>query len=343
MSPARESIKQIQRSAQRAEELTKQMLAYSGRGHFIVKPVDLTEMTRNLERPLRAAIPKRIALRFDLNAGLPPVNADMAQAQQIVTNLLSNASDAIGENVGEIVVKTGVMRCDREYFREAGLGEPLAPGEYVYIEVGDTGCGMDAKTLERMFDPFFTTKFTGRGLGLAAVLGIVRGHHGAIKVTSALGQGTTFRILFPPCAAPVPAPPPPGDSAAQWKGEGTILVVDDEEMIRNLSRKVLERAGFQVLLAANGAEGVEVFREHANRIAAVLLDMTMPGMNGRDAFAAMSAIREDVCVILTSGYSEEEAFRQFGNTGLAGFVQKPYQGKQLIAMLRNLLTASDTA
>jgi len=339
VSPARQSVEEIKKAAIRASELTGQMLAYSGKGRFVIQSIRLNELVEEMAHLLEVSISKKILLRYDFADDLPAIEADAAQIRQIVMNLITNASDAIGDRSGVITIATGVMDVTRGYLAETVLPEDLPEGPYAFLEVRDTGCGMDADTKARIFDPFFTTKFAGRGLGLAAVLGIVRGHRGAIRVDSQPDEGTTCTVLFPSSqqALGVLADEEDADSIRAWKGSGTVLVADDEETVRTVAKMMLEWSGFTVRTAADGQEAVEVFRRHADEIVAVLLDMTMPRMDGEDAFRRMRAIRNDVKVILSSGYGEPEATGRFAAKGLAGFIQKPYQLEALIRKLREVL------
>jgi two-component system cell cycle sensor histidine kinase/response regulator CckA len=336
-SPARTTVQSIETAALRTAELTRQLLAYSGKGKFLIQPLNLSRLVEEMAHLLRISMSKKAVFRTRLAANLPSIEADAVQIQQIVMNLITNASEALSDH-GEIIVSTGVIEADRAYLSEAFLNENLPEGRYVYLEVTDTGCGMDKETRERIFDPFFTTKFTGRGLGLAAVLGIVRGHRGAIRVYSEPRRGTAFKVLFPASQQPVPASEPGSQDAEVWRGGGTVLVVDDEDGVRSVAGKALEMAGFTVINAADGQAGVELFREHANDIVAVLLDMTMPRMSGEDVFRAIRTLRPDVKVILSSGYNEPETISLFQSKGLAGFIQKPYQPLKLIEKLREVLT-----
>jgi two-component system cell cycle sensor histidine kinase/response regulator CckA len=333
-APARADLAQIVTAAQRAAGLTGQMLAYSGRGTFRVQPILLPALIREMEPLLRASLPKTCALAFQLAESLPAVEADATQLRQVLMNLIMNAGEAIGDADGVITVRVTVRECDRAYLAGGVLDQAIPDGPYVSLEVTDTGCGMSAETQARMFEPFFTTKFTGRGLGLAAVLGIIRGHHGTILVTSEPGRGTQIEVLFPPTTRSVIAPPALAPVPAAWRGEGTILVVDDEAHIRAGAAQALELTGFTVLTAANGREAVAVFREHAATISAVLLDLTMPHMDGAATARELRQIRPDVRIVLTSGYTAEEATRQFTARDLAGFLQKPYALKDLIAAVR---------
>ncbi len=320
-----------------AAELTRQMLAYSGRGRFVVTPVNLSKLVADTGRLLEVSISKKCTLRYDLAAPLPTCEADAGQLRQIVMNLIINASEAIGDQAGVIAVSTGVRHCERADLSQTYLDDDLPPGTYVTLQVSDTGCGMSDETQAKLFDPFFTTKFTGRGLGLAAVLGIVRGHKGAIQLDSEPERGTTFQVLLPaspevaaPAAAPLAA-------TAAWRGSGTILIVDDEASLRGLLCRMVSDMGFDTLTAADGRAGVEVFRAHADRIRLVLLDMTMPHMDGQQALEEMERLRSDVRAILMSGYDEYTATRRCVGKGLAGFLHKPFHSEDVLTLIRKTL------
>jgi PAS domain S-box-containing protein len=333
------SAQQIAGAAERAAKLTQQMLAYSGKGRFVVEPVDVSRYIREIAALMNASIPKHVELNLQLAQGLPPVEADAAQLQQLVMNLLLNGAEAIPSEGGRLTVVTKVESLDRQQIRSLRGAEDLAPGRYVVIEVQDTGCGMDEETLPRIFDPFFTTKFTGRGLGLSAVQGIVRGHKGAIKVYSAPGVGTTFRVWLPAAAAgaraAAPVEPPPLPAA---RASGRILVVDDEEIVRKTAKAALERLGYDVVLACDGQEAVHVFRVIAPSVSLVLLDMTMPGIGGEETMRLLREVRPDIPIVLSTGFSEAEALRRFGNQNLAGFLQKPYSVRTLAEKMRLIST-----
>ena len=336
----RESSRQIETASQRAAELTNQMLAYSGKGQFVVEPVNVSELTGEMASLLETVISKKVTLDSELLSELPLVQADPSQLRQVVMNLVTNASDAIGGRPGRIHVRTGLVTKEDDERWHDYLPEEPPPGDYVLVEVADNGCGMDEATRLRIFDPFFTTKFTGRGLGLAATLGIVRGHHGAVQVDSAAGRGTTFRVVLPSLGVvemPARAPEPELNMLESWRTDRTVLIVDDEETVRVVAAQVLEYCGFHVLTAIDGTDGVDMFREHAPEIDVVLLDMTMPGMNGDEVFEILQRVRPEVPVVLSSGYSEKHATRSFSGNGLAGFIQKPYQAPQLVAKLREVL------
>jgi CheY-like chemotaxis protein len=273
---------------------------------------------------LRAVISKKADLQLELMAGPPLVRADAAQVRQVVMNLITNASDAIGDDEGVIHVTTDLLEVDRAYLVGCDVGERLAPGPYLSLEVADTGFGMNEATRERMFDPFFTTKFTGRGLGLAAVLGIVRGHEAALRVDSTPGRGTTFTVLFPVSTEPSSAVASEPDAEPGPRDRATILVVDDEPAVRGVAQGLLEEVGHRVFLAADGLEGVEVLRKHGIAIDLVILDMTMPGLSGEEALEEMRKVDPGVRVLLSSGYAEADTADRFAAENLAGFIQKPY-------------------
>jgi two-component system, cell cycle sensor histidine kinase and response regulator CckA len=335
-SDARDDLAEIRAAAQRATELCKQMLAYSGKGRFVIQAVEMQKVVEEMLHMLRVSISKNAILKLNFSPNLPSVDADASQLRQVVMNLVVNASEAISERSGVITISTGAMDCDRAYLSESWLDEQLPEGMYVFIEVADTGAGMDAETRTRIFDPFFTTKFTGRGLGLAAVLGIVRGHRGAIKVYSELGRGTTFKVLFP---ASLRAEVREQGSAVRgiYEGKGTVLLVDDDESVRAVGRKMLERIGFSVVTASDGSEAIARFRERADDIICAIVDLTMPHVDGAETFRELRRMRPGVRVILSSGYNEQDVTQRFVGKGLAGFIQKPYQLSTLVAVLKEVL------
>lgn len=337
-SPARSSLVEIRSAALCAADLCKQMLAYSGKGSFVSKPMNLSDLIAGMTQLLEISVSKRAVLRLDLAADLPSIEADASQLRQVVLNLVINASEAIGDKSGAITVSTGAMECDEHYLRGAFQGELLTPGQYVFVEVADTGCGIDKAVQGRIFDPFFTTKFTGRGLGLAVVLGIVRRHGGAIHLHTQMNRGTEFRMLFPASrrTVAVDASSPAVDT---WQGTGVILLVDDDETVRSVGKRMIERLGFRVLTAADGREGLEVFRAHLDTITCVLLDLTMPHMDGEAAFKELRRIRPDVRIILSSGYTEHDLSNRLSGLGVQEFIQKPYRLTQLREVLRETVEA----
>lgn len=330
---------EIEAVAVRAAELCKQMLAYSGKGRFEVQLLDLSALVQETAQLLHLSIAKNAVLRFNLSRELPPVMADPTQLRQVVMNLVINASEALSGKSGTISMNTGVIRVDEDYVRSTAVADAIAPGDYVFLEVADNGVGMDAVTLSRIFEPFFTTKFTGRGLGLSAVLGIVRGHKGALKAYSEPGKGTMFKLLFP-IAEGHARPLKQGDAAAlTWRGSGKVLVVDDEETVRAVSARMLETFGLTPILANDGADAVRKFEAEPGAFAAVLMDLTMPHMDGEEAFRRLRLLSPTVRVILMSGFNEQEAINRFTGKGLAGFLQKPFKPDQLRAKLQELMDA----
>ncbi len=343
LSPARPYLQSIRSSATRAAELSNQMLAYSGKGRFIIKPIDLNELVTEISHLMEAAISKKAALKHELSGVIPAVEVDSAQIQQVVMNLITNASDALEESSGLITISTGIVNGDQP---ADGEFVPLPPDDgcgtrrYVFLEVADTGCGMDDETRAKIFDPFFTTKFTGRGLGLAAVQGIVQGHRGTITVQSAPGAGTTVRVLLPPSTKePLHKPPTPPRVRGPAKVSGNVvLVVDDEHMLRSVAERALANWGFKVLTAADGQEGVDVFREHAEEIDAIVLDLAMPRMSGEETLREIRHIRPDVPAILYSGFDQEETMERVSSLGVSACLQKPFSMDTLAGELKAIVT-----
>ncbi len=339
-TPARECIEEAIQAANRATTLTRQMLAYSGKGRFIMETMNLNAFLKDNAALFHSMAPKTATLDMQLEPASAFIAADQAQMQQIVTNLLLNAAEALGETPGRITLRTGTCVCGEDDLGKSRLDEKPPAGEFVFLEVSDTGCGMDEDALRRMFEPFFSTKFTGRGLGLAAVLGIVLGHKGAIFVNTAVCQGTTVRVLFPAIERVNAAKGGDSDTVSQVPPEPAsryVLVVDDEEAIRNLCAAFVRRLGYQVLTAADGEEALALFEQHQPGIVCVLLDLTMPRMDGVTAFKHLKRLDPRVKVILCSGYNEQEATQRFTREGLAGFIQKPYRLKALTEKLQHVL------
>ena len=330
-NPARRPLLDVVNASERAAHLTRQLLAYAGKGRFLIEPLNLSNLVREMSHLIRTSIPRTVQVRLKLQEPLPSIEGDAGQLQQVVMNIIINGAEAVPEGeTGTVFVTTGVQTVDRAYIATTFFSPgSLSQGDYVFLEVHDTGCGMDQSTMERIFDPFFTTKFTGRGLGLSAVMGIVRSHRGALKVYSTPGQGTTFKILFPMIEQEVAARPPVALGASVFR-DATVLVVDDEDVIRRMAQSTLESYGYHVVVADNGEAAVAQFRKLANQIHLLLLDLTMPGMNGEAVLREVKAIRPDVKVILSSGYNEVEIVQRFTGKGLAGFIQKPYTSAALI-------------
>jgi two-component system cell cycle sensor histidine kinase/response regulator CckA len=335
---ARADIENIVAASRRAATLTRQMLAYSGKGHFEIRIVDLSEHVREIAQLVETTVPKKVQLRLELARNLPAIEVDVAQLQQVVMNLVLNGAEAIGDECGRVQVATGVQDIDAAFAASFCSGEGLAPGPYVFVEVCDTGCGMDDATQAKIFDPFFTTKFAGRGLGLAAVLGIVRAHNGAIKVHSSPGQGSTFKVFFPASLAAAASVAPP--SQISYRGRGLVLVIDDDAGARQTFRRMLECFGFTVQEAADGLEGCTMFAARPEQFALVVVDMTMPNLSGEETFRELRRAHDRVPVILTSGYNEVEATRHFTAQGLAGFLEKPFTLENLARKLQAILPSA---
>jgi CheY-like chemotaxis protein len=335
-SPHYEHLKGIEDSARRAAELCQQMLAYSGKGRFVVQPIDVSEVVLGTVRLLEASIPKHITLKLDCVPSDRAVEADIVQLRQIVMNLVLNAADAIAERRGMITIRTGAMHCDADYLGSTFFDDRLDSGHYAFIEISDNGCGMDKATRAQMFDPFFSTKSHGRGLGLAAVLGIVRGHKGAIKVYSEVAVGTSIKVILPVSALPAQRLERTPVSPRSPTLQGSVLIIDDEPMILGIAREILEHAGFNVITASDGEEGLAKFRAHPET-RLVLLDLTMPRMSGDEVFRELRKLKADVRVLLSSGYNEQDTTSRFAGKGLAGFIQKPYGAEQLVEAVKSVL------
>jgi len=337
---SRAHMERIRDAGRRLSGLTHQLLAYSGRGTFVVEPLSLSGLIEEMGHLLAVGVSKKAVLCYELAPDLPALDGDSSQIGQVVMNLVTNASDALGESGGAIVVRTGVTHVDHAYLSQAYTSDDSAAGPHVFLEVQDSGAGMDAETQGRIFDPFYTTKFSGQGLGLAVVLGIVRSHRGAICVFSEPGEGTTCRVLFP-CSKGVPArtrEDPEG--APEWRGAGTVLVVDDEPDVRELAVAMLQRYGLAALTAVDGLSALEVLRTRAQEIDLVLLDLTMPGLGGTEVLDQIEGIRRDLPVVLMSGYSEHYSARGCADR-IAGFLQKPFSNEQLGRVLRSALARPD--
>lgn len=334
----RECLEQIEHAAARAAHLCNQMLAYSGRGQFVVEPICLRELVDDTLPLVRSSISRRAELEVLAEPCDAVTQADVTQIRQIILNLVINASDALGNEPGRIRIVTGLMAADGDYLKTCALAPEGASGQFVFLEVSDTGCGMSAETMARIFEPFFSTKFTGRGLGLAAVLGIVRGHRGAIRVESGLGRGTTFRLLLPATFGVVPKPlARPAKPVTKGSSTGRVLVVDDEDRVRSVICRSIEKAGYTAVPAASGQEALEILGERHRDFAVVLLDLTMPGMDGQQVFEAARALNGQLPVLLMSGFSESEATAKFAGQGLAGFIQKPFEVSALVEQLARVI------
>jgi PAS domain S-box-containing protein len=333
-SPARPMLVEIENAAHRAAELTGQMLAYSGKGQFVIQPIRLDTLVNEMLRLLNTVVSKKANIVLDLNPVI--IQGDATQIRQVIMNVITNASDSLEGMIGEIQLRTGMRKVNGADLRTPHVPEAFPGGTCAFIEIRDNGCGMSEETLSRIFDPFFTTKFTGRGLGLAAVLGIVRGHHGTIKVESIPGKGTTFELFFP-CAVAMASEGSDSDIDRLPRGQGTILVIEDEQNVRNFAQLLLKKAGFNVRTAEDGRSGINTYLEYSHEIAAILLDLTMPRMDGLEVLQELRDMASEVPVLVMSGYSEQEFSMRCAKTGANGFIQKPFNPHDLIKRICELL------
>lgn len=337
-SPAIPLLERIMRSAQAAANLTRQMLAYSGKGRFLVERLDLSSLVSDMIALLEASISKKAVLRCEFEPGLPAIEADRGQISQVVMNLLVNASEAIGDRPGTITLRTRRVDLTPEELRTLSAEPECRPGPFIVLEVKDDGCGIPADARDRIFEPFYSTKFAGRGLGLAAVQGIVRSHGGAVRVESAPGEGAAFSVYFPvagqlarPADNPVAGQDPPERLGRQ--GRAVVLVADDEQIVRDLVRQMLEVSGYTVIVVNDGVAAVEAVRHRDGEIDVAVLDLTMPRMSGDEAMREIHRFAPDLPVILTSGYTEQDAVHRFQDGGRVGFIQKPFGRDALLAKL----------
>lgn len=340
----RKKIENAVTAAKRSAELSGQMLIYSGSAFYIPRNLDINEVAQTKEDALKSLVPKTTTLHFEINKVLPSINGDVDLIQRVITNLVINASEAIGDMDGDVTISTGVMDCDEAYLRRSRLEEKPKPGRFVFLEISDTGCGMDDDTQRRAFDPFFSTKFWGRGLGMAEVLGIVKCHHGAIIIDSQVGKGSTIRVLFSTSekveASSVNVKPvlePKSLTHDSVDGRKTILVVDDDELVRDYTAEFLELLGFDPITARDGAEGVRIFRERLNDIDLVLLDFAMPNMDGVEAYHELIRIKPDARIMICSGYAEDAVIERFPDERPASFLHKPYDMQDLKGEINRLL------
>jgi PAS domain S-box-containing protein len=343
VSPAHEYVDRAVQAAHCSAGLAAQMLAYSGKGTFVVQSINLSELVEAISHLLESSLTKTATLVMNLQRDIPDIDADVGQIQQVVMKLITNASEAIGDDVGVITLSTGVQECTEAYLQKSRLAEKLLPGRFVYLEVSDTGSGMDANTQQHMFDPFFTTKAVGRGLSMPAISGIVRGHKGGILVESVKGRGTSVRLLFPVSASASGIAPGKAargemrEESCPLPNHGTVLIVDDEEMVLKVCRAMVEHLGFSVLTAEDGIKAVEIFQARSSEIDCVLLDLSMPKKDGLATYEDIIRIKSDTKVILSSGFHEGEASNRFSAKGLAGFIQKPYRLATLRSTLYNIM------
>jgi PAS domain S-box-containing protein len=342
-NPGTELMHDIKDAALRAAELVRQMLAYSGKGHFVIDRIDLRQVIKEMLPLLKASISKKATLKLEFDEATPFFNADATQLRQILMNLVINASEALGEGSGVISITTGAAECERAYLAGTYLDDDLAEGSYVFIEVSDSGRGMVPEDLKKIFDPFYTTKFAGRGLGLAAVLGIVRGHKGAIDIRSRPGEGTSVKVLIPVEGTeqvPIDTSASEAEPDSEWCGQGPVLLVDDDEIVLKVGKLILERLGCEVTTAGDGCQAIEILEKDPEKFCCIVLDLTMPKMDGEECFRELRKFNASVPVILSSGYDAQELMQRFENRGLAGFLQKPYSAAKMSVCLRQALKAT---
>ena len=341
-SPAWTFVEQIAKSGERAADLTRQMLAYSGKGRSSRESVDLSRLVDEMSGLLTSIISKSITVSFDFAPELPPIEADPTQLRQVVMNLVTNAAEASGDRVANVEIRTCVVEADKSYLLDTCFENELPEGRYPSLIVSDTGGGIGEDTKGTMFDPFFTTKFTGRGLGLAVVAGIVRSHGGSIKVDTELGSGTTFTVLFREAGTDAtlnPVGERQSANASLGTGNVSILVVDDEEVVRKVITATLEDAGFVVFVAEDGREAIEVFQKQMDTIDLVLLDLTMPIVSGEECLRRLRELRSDVDIILMSGYDEADVTKRLASGTRIEFIQKPFTQKTLVGAAMKILEA----
>lgn len=335
--PATTHLDEIERAASRATALVRQIQAYAGHGRLQVRAVDLNALVQDVASAETGAMPARVTLQLRLASGLPAIAADPTQVRQVINNLLDNAVEAIRDRPGSIQLTTRLIHADRPYLASSHLSPDVPAGAYVALDVTDDGDGMSAETRARVFDPFFTTKFTGRGLGLAAVLGIVRGHLGAVWITSEEGRGTTVRVLLPPSSAAAtvrPPAPPPAGGADEWRASGIALVIDDEASVRTVLQRMLGNQGLGVITAPNGEDGLELFRARRAEIAVILLDLTMPGIDGEEVYRRVRELDRDVPIVMMTGFSHQEASARCAALNVSALLQKPFRIEELLDVVR---------
>lgn len=339
-SPIRAYLQDLITAGKRGAELANQMLIYAGKRKFVSGKISLNSLIMDMEKLLRAVISKKIVLKIELAQNIPIILGDPTQISQIVMNLVINASEAIGERSGIIIIRTGAVVCSKDYVETMFLPGEIEEGLYVTLEISDNGCGMDSNTMKRIFEPFFTTKFTGRGLGLASVLGIVRSHRGGIKVYSEVGKGTTFKVFLPAVEWTDEKETTFVETleGKKWKGSGKVLLAEDEEVISALTQRMLEHLGFEVLVARNGREALDLFNKHRDELKFALIDLTMPHKSGIEVCKEIKSIQPDFPIILTSGYPEDEYTEQISSLKISGYLQKPFRFDSLRELVKELVS-----
>jgi PAS domain S-box-containing protein len=340
-SSIRYNIEAAEKAAKRAAELSSLMLTYVGQSEINMQVIDISEIVTEMMGMLELALSQKAVLRFNPTFKPALFKGDISQVRQVVMNLVTNAAEAVGDTEGTIILSTGTMFCNRSSFQLPFQKEDLPEGHYVYFQVTDTGCGMSQQTLDRIYDPFFTSKFRGRGLGMAIVLGIVRAHKGAVHLDSQPGKGTTIRVLFRSLESAETTKAegkiPVEEEEYQWKGKGTVLMVDAEQKVLEVGKKMLERLGLRVLTTTSALEVMEIFQKQSDHIDCVFIDLTMPQMDGVELFHKLKQIKEDIPIIISSGYTEEQIMDRFNDIQPEGFIHKPYRLRQLAVQMEMVM------
>ncbi|MDH3254399.1 MAG: response regulator [Acidobacteriota bacterium] len=337
-TPVHEYVLDVELAARRAADLSRELLAYAGKEKLTVEPLDLSELIDEARQLVAVSLAKKPRITYELPRDIAAIEADATQMRQILLNLITNAAEAGRDSDNVIAVRSGEMSCDAEYLRRTWSTGELEPGPYVFLEVSDSGIGMDEETRSRIFQPFFTTKVTGRGLGLAAVVGIVQRHGGAIQVASVPEEGTRIRVLFPATDRPVAASTQSETDEEAWRGTGTVLIVDDEKPVLSVTAKMVEALGFTALTAADGREAVDIFAQHPGQIDLAIVDLTMPRLGGVEAIEEMRRLQSGMKTILMSGHSRRHMESQYAGD-ITGFIQKPFRMAELGLRLREALVA----
>ncbi|MBC8088511.1 MAG: PAS domain-containing protein [Phycisphaerae bacterium] len=343
-SPAHAAVTAIERAARDAASLTRQLLAYAGKGRFLLEPLDLSVLVRQLRPVLQTALGARASLISELADHIPVVHADAEQLRQAIVNVVTNAAEAIGERAGTVKVMSTEESLNETRLQRCLSGNRAKPGLFACISVNDDGIGMDEATLARVFDPFFSTRLAGRGLGLAATLGIVHGHSGALEVSSAPGRGTTMRMYFPAAYSEkerIASAPANNTGVTSTRSRLRVLVVDDDAHVRALAHRVLERLNYDATEVSDGVEALDFLRLDPTQVDAVLLDMTMPRMNGEDTLRGIRALAPWMPVILMSGHDEREVTPRLLEHGLGGYLQKPFTVDALASMFARVVGPPD--
>ena len=339
-SPATKSLQDLKEAALRAAKLCDQMVAYAGKARFNSEARDLRQLISELRQLIFASISKKVTIRYEFPEELPAVQMDPAQMGQVIMNLVANAAEAYGSDEGEIVISLACCDCDVAAMNQNYLGQAITAGQYVVMKVEDHGAGMTTEVQKRLFEPFYSTKFLGRGLGLAAVLGIIRTHRGAITVHSKLGKGSTVSVFLPIASSTSLQEKETVKEMTLDKNvlkNKVVLLIDDEEIVRRVAKSMLERMGCEVLLANDGQEGVDLYQSKNGEIDCVLVDLTMPRLDGVETLHAIRKMDEQAIVILSSGYPLEEAASRCKDIKPSGIVHKPYEYEKLQQELVSLL------